>query len=231
MEECPYAFQSTPHGLLPLLVMSSNTISNIQAILVGFSIEFVQAKLLLAAEGIPSSPLPLRTWCPYWSRKQETELRTKQVVDDLPNQKTVSSAVSMEVVLDLKGGSAPVTQGHSLVACLIYVILRERPVSFELWLLLPFTVQGSLPRRGWQVFLHSTLVETLKKRKKLEMSIRTKWTIAWNPSFRWFPETEMSGFGGLQSSSVLVLYIRKGVHAHWGCWRATGTVLHCLFFY
>lgn len=164
------------------------------------------------------------------SRKQESGLWTKQVVDDLPNQKTVSSTVSVEVVLDLKGGNAPVTQDHSLIACLIHIILGEHAVSFEWWLLLPFTVQSSLPRRGWQVFLHSTLVETLKKRKKLETSIRTKWTIAWNPSFRWFPETEMSGFGGHQSPVVLVLYIRKGVHAHWGCWRATGAVLHCVFF-
>jgi len=61
MEECPYAFQSKPHGLLPLLFTSSNTISNIQALLSGFSTKFVQAKLLLAADGIPSSPLPLRT--------------------------------------------------------------------------------------------------------------------------------------------------------------------------
>lgn len=100
----------------------------------------------------------------------------------------------MEVVWDLIGGNPPVTQCHSLVACLIHLILGEHPVSFGWWLLLPFTVQSSLPRRSWQDFLHSTLVETLKKRKKLETTIRTKWTIAWNPTFRWFPEREMFGF-------------------------------------
>ncbi|KAK2544659.1 Kcnk9 [Columba livia] len=45
-------------------------------------------------------------------------------------------------------------------------------------------VQSSLPMRAWQVFLHSTLAETLKKKKKLETSIRKKQTITWNPSIR-----------------------------------------------
>lgn len=89
MEKCPYAFQPLPHGL-PWLFMSSNTISSIQAILVGFPIEFLQAKLLFAAESIPSSLVSLRTWYTYLSRKQKSRLQTKQVADAVPNQKSTS---------------------------------------------------------------------------------------------------------------------------------------------
>lgn len=88
-EKYPNAFQPQPHGL-PLLFMSSNTISNIQAILVGFPIEFLQAKLLLAALSISSSPVPLRAWYSYLSRKQGSSVQTKQVVDALPNQRSTS---------------------------------------------------------------------------------------------------------------------------------------------
>lgn len=65
-EKYPNAFQPLPHGL-PLLFLSSNTISSIQAILVGFPIEFLQAKLLLATVSISSPPVPLRTWYSYLS--------------------------------------------------------------------------------------------------------------------------------------------------------------------
>lgn len=66
-----------------------------------------------------------------WFRKQESGLWSKQVVGDLPNQETVPSRISVEVVFDLKGGNVPVTRGCSLVPCLIHEILREHPVSFE----------------------------------------------------------------------------------------------------
>lgn len=53
------------------------------------------------------------------------------MVNDLPNQKTMSLTVSVEVMLDLKGRNhALMTQGHSLVACLMYIILGQHPVSF-----------------------------------------------------------------------------------------------------
>lgn len=58
-EKYSNALQPWTHGL-PLLFVSSNTISSIQAILVGFPTEFLQAKLLLAAYSTPSSPVPLR---------------------------------------------------------------------------------------------------------------------------------------------------------------------------
>lgn len=87
-----------PHGLLPLLFVSSNTISNIQAILVGFSIEFVQAKLLLAVEGVPSSPLHLRTWCLYWSRKQKSGLQAKQWLVIFPTRRLCHLCLSRSCV-------------------------------------------------------------------------------------------------------------------------------------
>lgn len=68
------AFQPLPHGL-PLVFMSSKTISGIQAVLVGFHIEFLRAKLLLDAVSIPSSPVPLRTCYSHLSRKQESRCR------------------------------------------------------------------------------------------------------------------------------------------------------------